>query len=258
MHKAAFQSALSKEQRRLAAAPLPRMQPAPVDWIVVDDAYAAQVAEKTRLLRDRRGDVLQSIPGSESAQRELFETIVEILSRHSEFSIDQDRAQRPDGALVSLDRDDPLATLGQLLQEDLCILQKQGNEHVLTSALLCFPASWTLSEKIGLPLTCIHRPVSDYTLEIAARVQRFFDGVRTEQPLRRANLLTYESDALFHPLPETQNRSVSGRPKFERSELQTVFRLPKSDAVVFAIHTTLVPLGNEPLDDGRKRSEPAT
>jgi len=49
-----------------------------------------------------------------------------------------DVVTRPDGAEVALDYADPLRPLGQLVQEDFCILQKQGEEHVLTGALLYF------------------------------------------------------------------------------------------------------------------------
>ncbi len=58
-----------------------------------------------------------------------------------------DRVRRPDGVEVRLDSRFPLVTLGRLVQEDLCLMEKQGEESVLTGAILCFPASWTLGQK---------------------------------------------------------------------------------------------------------------
>ena len=151
---------------------------------------------------------------------------------------------RPDGVEVAVDRTDPLLTLSRLIQEDICILERRGEEHVLSAALLCFPAAWTLAEKLGRPLTRIHVPVPAYDDGIAARVQRLFDGVQAGRPLWRANLLRYDNSDLFQPYTEAMRRKV-GAPDspFERSERQTVFRLPRTGAVVFAIHTTVIRRG---------------
>jgi hypothetical protein len=56
-------------------------------------------------------------------------------------------------------------------------MERRGDEHVLTAAVLCFPASWHLADKIGRPLTTIHVPVKVYDETLARRVQRLFDGV---------------------------------------------------------------------------------
>lgn len=147
----------------------------------------------------------------------------------------------PDWVTVVVDRLAPLVTLSRLIQEDICILEKRGGEHVLTAALLCFPASWTLAEKIGKPLTRIHDPVPEYAAQIAVRVQRMFDGVRVGLPMWRANLLGYDDPALYQPQTEGAPRPVGNEVSvYERSERQTVLRLPKTGAVVFAIHTAVV------------------
>ena len=62
----------------------------------------------------------------------------------------------------------PLLTLGRLVQEDLCLMEPQGDEYDLTGAILCFPASWTLAQKIGRPMTGIHHPVEIYDDDLAA------------------------------------------------------------------------------------------
>ena len=116
---------------------------------------------------------------------------------------------------------------------------------MLEGAILCFPASWTLAEKMGKPLTAIHGPVAEYAPEIALRVQRLFDAIRPEQPLWRANALLYDDPDLFSPRREADDqRIVSGQGSYLRSERQTMRKLPSSGAVVFTVHTYVVRLGD--------------
>jgi hypothetical protein len=148
---------------------------------------------------------------------------------------------------VTLDPVAPLRTLGLLVQEDLCLMEKAegaGDEHVLTGAILCFPASWSLQEKLGRPLIGIHRPVPDYETEIARRVQRLFDAIRPEQPLWRMNSLVYRDPSLHQPRREADPRIDRRGGSFVRAERQTLIRLPKTRAVVFAIHTYVVDIAS--------------
>ncbi len=154
---------------------------------------------------------------------------------------------RPDGVDVAISRDAPLDTLARLITEDLCLLQKKNEVHVLSAAILCFPASWTLAEKIGKPLVGIHDPVPEYDAGLARRVQRLFDGVKTGQPIWRANMLRYDDPSLFQPHLENQPRLPASKTAgFERSERQVVWRLPQSGTVVFSIHTTVARLPSRP------------
>jgi hypothetical protein len=224
-----------------AAARLPQMAPvAPGDWLQVDGAFAAQLAVKARLIAERRQDVIAVSPGAEAACDELLAVVLAELAGRPGYGVGGEIVVRPDGVEVALDRGDPLLTLSRLVQEDLCIHEKRGEEHVLTAALLCFPAAWTLREKIGLPLSRIHVPVARYDADVGRRVQRMFDGLVPGRALWRANLLRYDDPALFQPHTEAAPRPV-GRPEspYLRSERQTIVRLPRTGAVVFSIHTTV-------------------
>ena len=221
--------------------PLPGMAPlAMEDWLRVDEAFAGQMAERERLIAGQRADVLAVRPEGADAADELLDYVLNWLRVHSAgYQMGTATLRRPDGREVPIDRADPMGTLGQVVQEDFCILQKCGDEHVLTAAILCFPASWRLCEKIGKPLIGIHDPVPGYDAGIARRVQRLFDGVQVDQPLWRFNVLSYADPVLHQPRSVTQPRPLKGSEGFGfvRSERQTVLRLPQSGACVFSIHT---------------------
>lgn len=217
----------------------------PAAWLDVDDAYAAQMAERMRLLATREAEVLQCAPGALPAAREALDMVCANLAAHQPgFTVEQDAVVTPDGRTVQRDPTRPLHVLGQLVQEDFCILEKQGGEHVLTAALLCFPASWRLDEKFLRPLTDIHHTVEAYDAGVARRVQRLFDGVKAGRPLWRFNALRYADAALFQPrsIHDQRDPPATGKEKFTRSERQCILRLPETGAVVFSIHTYVVAL----------------
>lgn len=235
---------------------LPGIQPlAPEAWLTADDAYAGQIAERERLLAGRRDEVLRLDARAMAAAQELLQMALDTLDPGA-----GDTALRPDGVRVPVDWEDPLGTLGRIAQQDFCILQKPEGapEHVLTGAVLCFPASWTLAEKYLQPLTGIHVPVDSYDAGIAARVQRLFDGVQAGRPLWRFNALWYHDPALFQPRSQyaPRDRTHGSRAGYLRSEKQVILRLPQTRAVVFAIHTRVLARADvmrqwgAPQDDG--------
>ncbi len=210
------------------------------DWLRVDEAYAGQMRLRDRLIAEVPGRVHALLPEGRAAAGELLERVVAGELPRLGFRVAGDRITRPDGVAVVLDRDRPLLTLGRLCQNDFCLHVRQGDEHVLVGAILCFPAGWTLAEKIGRPLSRIHRPVDRYDEDIARRVQRMFDAIRPEQPLWRANGLLYADPDLHYPRSEAapRIRPADGQ-GYIRSERQCFVKLPRTGAVVFSIHTYL-------------------
>ncbi len=222
---------------------LPGMFPAEPDgWLRVDEAYGAQMQRRLELLTHQRDEVLWMDPSALTSAQEVLEAALEILPSLG-FLIEQGQVTCPDGRIVEIQRDEPLLTLGQLVQEDICLMSKQGQEHVLVGAVLCFPASWQLAEKVGKPLIGIHEPVAEYDDQLAKRVQRLFDGVRAGRPLWRYNRLWYDDPELHQPRSVQAPRRISPDQQaapFIRSERQCIVRMPKTNVVVFSIHTYVV------------------
>ncbi|MDH3264634.1 MAG: DUF3445 domain-containing protein [Paracoccaceae bacterium] len=230
----------------------------PADWLVADEAFAGQMALRDRLIDERAGEVHALLPEARSAAGELYRAVLAELPRLG-HRIGRDVALRPDGIEVPLDPGAPLLTLGRLVQEDFCLMQEGGEgEHVLTGAILCFPASWTLAEKLGRPLGRIHAPVPTYDTALAPRVQRMFDVIHPERPLWRMNYHPYQTAELFNPRREADPRpKPSGPAPYLRCERQCLLRLPGTRAMVFSIHTYMVAMESLP-PEARARLPDAT
>ena len=211
------------------------------DWLRMDDAFAGQMALRDRLIAERFEAVHAMLPEAEAPAREILHMALKILKTRAGYHVAADAVTRPDGVQVHLADLPALAALGRLVQQDICLLQQRENEHALTGAILCFPASWSLAEKIDRPLIGIHEPVDSYTDNIARRVQRLFDVLRVGQPLMRSNCLLYKDASLFQPRRMANRRDrETGEFHYVRSERQCLLRLPETGAVAFSIHTTVL------------------
>ena len=218
-----------------ALARKPGVQPLdPANWLETGTDTAAQMARRCALIEAERVAVLAALPDSAPAQAELLDAVVAFT-----------------GQVAPADPT-PLGRVCRMVQEDFCLLEQSGPgaEYRLTAAILCFPSRWSLAEKIGHPLTHIHGPVPDYTDDLARRVNRLFDGVRTGRPLWRANWTVHPTDELFQPSGAW--RHADDGPLHIRVERQTFLRLPRPNAVVFGIRTHVDPLSD--LSDAEARA----
>ncbi len=208
------------------------------DWLIRDEVYAPQMALADELIATRRADVAQ-LDGIEAQAEELLALVLARLG--AGYEIGTGSVRRPDGVKVELTGDHPAIVARRLVQEDFLFHDTRGAAHHLCGGVMCFPASWSLSEKVGRDLLRVHDPVDEYDANLAARVQRLFDGIKPDRPLMRANWNLYRDADLFHPRTEAARRD-KGNPRFMRVERQCLVRLPKTGAVVFSIHTYVVPL----------------
>lgn len=218
---------------------LPGVRPLAEPSLRVDDAYADQMEHRRHLLALQSEAVHFMDPAAEPACNEVLDEALMFLPSLG-FDITAGSVTGPDGIVTPLDRNAPLSTLGHMVQEDICIMEKRGPEHVLTAAVLCFPASWRLAEKAGRPLAAIHAPVEEYDEALARRVQRLFDGVQVGRPLWRFNRLWYQDPELFQPRSAEEPRRDDpgeGAARYVRAERQCIVRLPRTRACVFSIHT---------------------
>ena len=102
---------------------LPGVQPVAIaDWLARSDTYDAQMAYRRDLMHTKREAVFQALSTAEDACGELRNIIC------------------AEGGHPASDAVHPLLDAASHVQEDLCILQKQDDQHILTAAVMCFPS----------------------------------------------------------------------------------------------------------------------
>jgi hypothetical protein len=219
----------------------------PGEWFVIHGDFAGQMAYREQLLARRRDMVFALLPEGRAAAGELLEAVLDTVAALPGYRFGDGVVTRPDGGAVTIDPDDPLATAGRLVADDLCLLlpDPDAGEYRLVGAVLCFPSRWLLAEKVGRPLTAIHDPVPDYDETLARRVNRVFEALRVGRPLWRVNWLVDATPELH--LPQGLNDEIIAPDDpacglYLRTERQTLTRLPRTGAVVFGIKTSVSPI----------------
>lgn len=209
-------------------------------WLCRDAVFGAQMALRDRLLREKPAKVMAQLPEAADALAETMALVRAWLETAPGYEVSRDAVGRPDGKQIATDGA-VLPALGRLVQEDLLVHLPRNDTYFLAGGVLCFPASWSLEEKLGRDLAAIHAPVAAYDANIARRVGRLFDGLRAGRPLMRANWLGYATHDLYQPRSEAAPRTEKAA-TFMRVERQCLLRLPESGAVLFSIHTFVVPI----------------
>jgi dimethylamine monooxygenase subunit A len=212
------------------------------DWIEIDDQFVPYLQRKTELLETNYAEVFASLQGSEVAQREALDCLVDhLLQQFPEWY-----ERMSDRITVKLtgqtwqisDFENPLDLAGRLVQEDLCVMQKCENRYLLTAASLCFPSRWRLVEKIGRPLVEIHQPVPGYAEKLGHPVDQYFDRLKPEYPAFRLNWSIVDTPELF--LGYRSEAHNTGEELWIRVERQTLRRF--EHCVLFGIRTYRYPV----------------
>ena len=226
---------------------LPGVQPIKSEGcFFVDEVFQLQMQYRDELLNKRFEQVyINEFKNSDDCS-ELLEFVIRELKSNEKYTFNDNKVMRPDGVELNLLADDPLLTASRLVQEDLLLLRKEEDEHILRAGVLCFPASWTLSEKKNKSLTDIHRPVKEYNEGLAPRIEKMFSNMSSETPIWRANFLLYDDYELFQPRLEKEEKGNSYKKlsQFMRVERQALKKFPISKNILFSIHTFVVPYLN--------------
>ncbi len=211
-------------------------------WLEPDNHFAAHLAEKERLISERREAVFLAEPDTDGAQREVLDLVVQNLSRFHGDTHKRDAdfmALAGAGRRVDLNKGPPLLTASRLVQEDLVIMRPGKDGYRLAAASLCFPSSWSLAEKFGQSMSGIHENVPGFNdTRVGQMVARIFDNLKEEQLLERFNWSIYPDGELHHPLPKEIHFRIADSALahlFLRVERQTLRRLPRSGDILFTI-----------------------
>ena len=236
--------------------PQPQFKPSPIlsmglrskrgtDWLGGSDPlgiaglYARQMAEKHQLMKNQLADIFALRPAGEAAALEAARLIFLMKGQI------QDQSGQIDAATAFI-------SASGLIPEDILIVVPNisasgGKEWRLQAGLLAFPGHWRLADKMGKTLAAIHAPVPEFNEKLNAHIDRFFANMQIGAISWRQNWSVQRDSRLFAPMREAGletnlTSQEAGQQIHIRIETQHFYKLPKSDAVIFAIRTSLAPL----------------
>ncbi|KXJ89764.1 alpha-1,2-mannosyltransferase [Microdochium bolleyi] len=250
-------------------------------WLELESTYKSRIAQRQQLYRDHGPDVLQALPGSELACKELMEMVVQFLcARYPQyFSLHgaegktttttttttttlHNRILGTTTVLSSSDPDveavEPLHVLLNNVPEDFAMTLRDpetGYYH-FRAGVICSSLGWNVATKIGLRLDEIHKIVPDYKEKMAFSMDRFFSKMPTSKPIQRGSWGLEVSEPLYlppgHPhllLRQSQCPTLTPSEINLRVDWQTLRRLPLSGSIVFnfkALFTPVTEFRDEP------------
>ena len=221
------------------------------DWIEADEYFYDELKEKKQLLISNYPEVFASRPGSLPAQTEVLALVLKHMEKYCPgvLTIEQDEVILPKlkwKFRISDFEESPLDLCGRFVQEDLCLMAPGPDGYTLEAASLCFPARWRLMDKMGLPMSGIHKPVPDYSEKLSRPVDSFFNRIDVDRPVWRVNWSLTTDPTMFQPVRQKHCASElsitsknAGDMVYMRCERQTLRRLPDTGWILFTIKTYL-------------------
>lgn len=219
---------------RIGLAPI-----SPADWL--EGGEPDPSLRKDPLFATAREAVWAETPGSRPAQAEALDLVQAALGP---AAVPQDLP--------------PLYAAARRTPDDLCLMEKRDGQWRLTALSLSAGSFFTAADAIGKSLRELHGPVTGFEPRFLARVERIFEGLRSDLVLERRNWTLLNSDALHTPTPEPIRARIgeidpaeAGRVLNLRVERQTLRRLPQTGAALFTIRVWLAPLKSLTNDPAR-------
>jgi hypothetical protein len=138
-------------------------------WLEVESTYEARIRERQDLLAKYGDAVLDALPGSELACKELMEMCLQFLcARYPHyFKFDKDEMIFHNNILktkTNLKNTEPLHVLFNNIPEDFAIMlrDEETGFYLFRAGIICSSLGWNVASKIGMRLHEIHAPIPDY------------------------------------------------------------------------------------------------
>ncbi|KAF5005892.1 hypothetical protein FDECE_7705 [Fusarium decemcellulare] len=230
-------------------------------WIELDNTYHKYIQERKSIHAEHGKDILNALPGSELACKELTEMVIQFLCARypNHFQL---RGHILFNHILCTSYDlsttEPLNVLLENVPEDFAIMLRDPRDgrYYFRAGVICASTGWSLGTKLGLGLPEIHGPVPDYKEKMQLSMDRFFTKMATSKPIQRGAWGFEVGQHLYAPLGHPslsvrnkQDPSLSVEDLYFRVDWQTLRRLPLSGAIVFnfkAFFTPVSTLKGEP------------
>ncbi|MCH8566069.1 DUF3445 domain-containing protein [Nesterenkonia sp. LB17] len=234
----------------------------------IDSGYAAELAERRAILSSDPSR-MQVLPHMRPAAWDAMLTLMQELTLAYPDTM---RLDREAGTFLWTNRrrgieqrfvygdpstlpQEPLAFIGDQVQEDIVLLDQREGQLFVDAGLVSFASNWSFGFDLGMSFIEIHGPVPRvHDTGVIARAQKFLMRLQPDAPYRRTNWslsVGRRLDLSTETYPDwgpERGRVLSvddatfGAEVHLRVEVQHLVRLPESGCVMFLIRTYLLPL----------------
>ncbi|KAI2628585.1 hypothetical protein GGR54DRAFT_352098 [Hypoxylon sp. NC1633] len=225
-------------------------------WIELESTYKTRIAQRQELYAKHGESVLQWLPGSELACKELMEMVLQFLcARYPQYfvlSADKSRLENKILGTVSVIKEKhPLLILLDNVPEDFGIMLRhpENGYYFFRAGMICSALGWNVGTKIGMQLHEIHQPIPDYKEKMQFSMDRFFSKMPASKPIQRGSWGLEVDQPLYMPpgdphesYRDIQDKTLTRSRIHLRVDWQTLRRLPLSGAVVFNFKALFTPL----------------
>lgn len=137
-------------------------------WIELESTYKSRITQRKELFAKNGKAVLDALPGSELACKELMEMVLQyICTRYPQyFTLVDKRILK--NRILDTEQDirakPPLEILLDNVPEDFALMLRDDETgfYFLRAAIICSALGWNVASKIGRQLHQIHAPIPDY------------------------------------------------------------------------------------------------
>lgn len=231
----------------------------------LDAHYLDEVAERERVLLADPARC-QVLPHMHLAEWDTIELLMESLAHDypADFALERNGERwRWQNHRLGIDQAftfgdpatlprPPFEYISRQLQGDFTLHDQQNGTLTLDGGMLTTQAGWSLDFNLGMDFHALHAPVpADATADLFDRALAFLLALRVGEPVRRVNWgltasrrMDLSPETHHHWAHErcTVNADNVGERVHLRVELQALFRLPRSNAILFSIRAYLVSL----------------
>ncbi|KAK4502918.1 hypothetical protein PRZ48_006345 [Zasmidium cellare] len=225
-------------------------------WLELYKDYADVIRQREELFEKWRPRVIQTLPGSEIAAKELMEMCLQFLcARYPQcFRLDLEKMVFHNNILktqTDLNSTPPMHVLLHNVPEDFAMMIRDPETGIYSfrGGIIMSSLGWDLGSKIGLKLHEIHEPIPDYKEKMQFSMDRYFAKKPTDKAIQRGSWGLEIDRPLYMPPGdpheqhrETQNPAHTLDQIHLRVDWQTLRRLPLSGAVVFNFKGLFTPI----------------
>ncbi|KKY21543.1 putative alpha-mannosyltransferase [Phaeomoniella chlamydospora] len=225
-------------------------------WLELESTYKARIAQRKGLYEKYGKLVLQYLPGSELACKELMEMALQFLcARYPQyFELGSDKKTFKNRILETeqdVSAKHPLLVLLDNVPEDFAITLRNPEDgyYYFRAGVICSALGWNVNTKIGMSLKDIHKPIPDYKQKMEFSMDRFFSKMPIDRPIQRGSWGLEVDKPLFMPpgdphekYREYQAQDLTLDRCHLRVDWQTLRRLPYSGGIVFNFKAVFSPV----------------